>query len=184
MPLGAAKAAFLGAAGTVGAAGDFEYIASTTFDGSTSTHTFSAIPQTYNSLKIVFYCKASTPAFWAWTRINGETGTNYEMVQMNSVSGTFYSGELSEAMFVLGNAPTAGYAFVHEFEFDGYTNTSMFSPMFQMAGNLDNSGRAFEASEGNYQSGTAAITSVQIYDTSGDDALVGSTLALFGYKDA
>jgi len=184
MPLGAAKAALLGAAGTVAEAGDFEWIAGTTFDGSTATHTFSAIPQTYNSLKIVFYCKASTPAFWAWTRINGETGNNYEMVQMNSVSGTFYSGELSETSFVLGNAPTAGYAFIHEFEFDGYTNTSMFSPMFQMAGSLDGSSRQFEASEGNYQSGTAAITSVEVFDTSGDNPAAGSTLALFGYKDA
>jgi hypothetical protein len=184
MPLGAAKAAFLGAAGTVAAAGDFEWIASTTFDGSTSTHTFSAIPQTYNSLKIVLYVKPTSPTFRPYIRINGETGSNYKMVEFSSSSGSFYSGEITSSEFYIGYTPTASVAMVLEADLDGYTNSSMFSPVQHMWGSLNGSDRPFGASQGNYQSGTAAITSVEVYDSSGDDPAAGSTVALFGFKDA
>ena len=55
---------------------DYEYIAGHTFDGSTSSYTFTSIPQTYGTLRIVLYSKSkASQAPVPYIRVNGDTGT-------------------------------------------------------------------------------------------------------------
>jgi len=186
MPLGAAKAAFLGAAGTVGG-GAYEYIAGHTFTGSTYSYTFTSIPQTYNSLKIVWNIKTSSNTVVPAIRLNGNSTSNYYMVTSASYSGTFYGLENNTTMIYGGwPVPIANTEMMAEATFENYSNSTIVCPVQLQWGCCSGTDQPCTSTQGVLRDGTAAITSIEMFGSYGASYPVasGSTLAMFGYKDA
>ena len=166
----------------------YEYIASTTFDGSTSSHTFSAIPQTFNSLKIVLNVKSSSDTFVPSIQVNGDTSSNYYSVSMFSYGGTFYESENLAGSSIKGGfaVPAANTAMIAEATFANYSNTSIVSPVQLQWGCCSGTDQPSTFTQGVLRNSTAAITSITMLGDYGASYPLasGSTLALFGYKDA
>tara|TARA_R110000765_G_scaffold337668_1_gene427962 strand:+ start:291 stop:929 length:639 start_codon:yes stop_codon:yes gene_type:complete len=82
MPLGAAKAAFLGAAGSAGGVEGYTLLSTTTVSTPAQTVTLSAIPQDYRDLKLVIRAAYfDTTADVTWVQLNADsTNTNYRSV--------------------------------------------------------------------------------------------------------
>ncbi len=91
MPLGAAKAALLGAAGAGGAAATWEIISTTVTDTTTATYNFTSIPQTYRDLRMVISA-ARTATFGDRTLMYVDIGSGISTTNsdygMRSVSGS------------------------------------------------------------------------------------------------
>ena len=147
----------------------YEYIAGHTFDGSTSSYEFTGIPQTYNNLRIIGYtlAKASSIAT-PRLQVNGDTTSNYGMCWVGSHGGSLtgrFGGYISTSIYsydtIEANTDT-----VHEILLDGYTLSSMVSPLqFQFGTCAASTGdMSANGTSGVLLNGTAAITSLKYYD--------------------
>ena len=135
MPLGAAKAALMGAAG---AAGDpyWEVIATTSATVNTLTISFASIPQTYTDLKIVYAGSAPDTEYQLMNFATGggspdTTNSNYgvtaTMVWDSGASGAaYYSTESAWRKFPSFQWPSNGRVNVAIFDIPNYTNTSFY----------------------------------------------------------
>ena len=128
MPLGAAKAALLGAAGSGGALDAITWIAGVNGTGSSGTLEFTSIPQTYNTLRFVLSTAqtdtAGVTVVWV---INGDTTSEYQRGE-NYNSGYSVAGYLDQA--TTGVFPKSRIPELNEnlgnvwMEWPGYTQTS------------------------------------------------------------
>lgn len=134
----------------VAAAGGFSSIASHTFDGSTSSVTFSSIPQIYKHLQINIVAKSTnndTGGFsYILGTVNGDTGTNYVDNRLVERSTSSFAGGVAYQayLWLFGSAVTthstlnnffgAGYMKVSD-----YTKTDRYKEWFGFNG-LDTNG--------------------------------------------
>ena len=179
MPLGAAKAALLGAAGSAAGGSAYEYVVGHTFSGSTDSYTFTSIPQTYKSIRIIAVIKGASPQALPTIQINGVTTADYHENTCYSNASSFGStGYDGINYWSTALSPTVSVDFVNEINLDGYDNTSICSPVqFQWASGSNPANSV----QGNLQNGaTDAITSLKYYSTSGTDFASGSTISMFG----
>jgi hypothetical protein len=91
MPLGAAKAALLGAAGSAGGGDDFVFIAKLVADGSAVTFDFTSIPQDYRDLQLVV-SKGNSVTNTARMYIFVDIGSGFDTAMTKYSSGVIYSG--------------------------------------------------------------------------------------------
>jgi len=182
MPLGAAKAAFLGAAGTVGG-GAYEYIAGHTFTGSEDSFTFTSIPQTYKSLRIMAYIIEANPQVTPDIQINGVTTSDYQENAVYSSSSSYSSILYANLSYIsTATAPQINKDFLNEINLDGYENTSICSPIQHQWGIRDD---PCNSVQGNLQNlATDAITSLKYYSSAGTNFASGSIISMFGMVDA
>jgi|TARA_R110000824_G_scaffold311381_1_gene498530 hypothetical protein len=136
MPLGAAKAALLGAAGSAGGAGDWEVIATTSATVNTASISFASIPQTYTDLKIVYAGTSPDGEFQLMNFATGggspdTTNTNYGVTgmmvwQSGSSSAGWYIVESAWRKFPISPWPRNGFPNVGIFDIPNYTSTSFY----------------------------------------------------------
>lgn len=155
----------------------YEPINTTTVSGtSTSTVTFSSIPQTYTDLILVSAITQSADVS-SYLRFNSDTGSNYSRTRLvgtgssatsargtNDVGIEFYFGTLTN----LGNTI---------WQINNYSNATTYKTAL---GRINNTFDWLGASVGLWRS-TAAITTVS-YTVSSGYIVAGSTLTLFGIK--
>jgi hypothetical protein len=159
-----------------------------TGDGTTGTKTFSAIPGTYNRLRLVWLARSSDAASTVNIAIqfNGDTGANYDRQQITANATVLAAAEglgATSAVIatITGAGATAGYAGSGELLIPHYAATT-----FNKQGRTEHAYQVGTATT-NFQRrtsaigwrSTAAITSITAALSAGN-YITGSKLLLYG----
>lgn len=164
-------------------------IARQTLSSSTATVTFSNIPQTYQHLQIRGIGKsASAGEYFAFIRINGDSGTNYASHELvgngsaasaNGTASNNNAGGMRVAQSTEANVFGALIADFHD-----YTSTTKNKTIRTFTGadgNVSNTNYRVMLASGLWIN-TNAITSISI--TQSGNFASGTTFALYGFKGA
>ena len=173
-------------------AATYEYLSSYTFTGSTSTITFSNIPQTYTDLIIVSkWAQASGNTANYALRVNGSTDyTKYSSTWIDGAGGSASSGVQDNTNSAYNFMRLTSYAYVSDTwgmfttQINSYSNTTQYKTVIHRGGSTP-SGVGENFCIGIYTD-TSAITSLTLFvqgGSSGNNAN-GSTTTLYGIKAA
>ena len=187
MPLGAAKAALLGAAGASGGEEGIELISTTTLSGTTDTISLTSIPQDYRDLKMVVRAAhRNLYGEFAFVQLNGDsTGGNYRLYYYGSTANGASTGSYEAVHFATsatrmpyGDWPKGSVSRgslnernAAEFHIPNYTAPSATSGtgVYCFASGMNNiaspNNSQFFQWSGLTWNGTAAVASINIYAT-------------------
>lgn len=173
------------------ASGAFESIASATGTGSSTTITFSSIPNTYTSLQIRGIIRTDSGAgIGASIRLNGDTGTNYASHQLYGDGTTAAAGGAASATSItngggLGFGSTTAANIVGAFILDihDYASTTRNKTTRVFTGRDDNSTGFIRVGSGLWIS-TAAVSSISLITSNGSNFTTQTQFALYGIKGA
>jgi hypothetical protein len=160
----------------------YEPISTQTLGTATATVTFSSIPATYTDLVLVVNGSASSSAFDAWLRFNGDTTTNYSNTTLTGSGSVANSSRASNASFIFletqstFRSTTRTNLIVQIFN---YTNTTTFKTLISRA---SAPGDYVEALIGLWRKTPEAINTILISNSSAYNFSVGSTFTLYGIK--
>ena len=152
-----------------------ELIAKYTVSGSsTTTYTFSSIPNSYTDLILVGSIATVTGSDTVAFRVNGDTTTNYSRTYMYGDGTTAASGRvLSESSYPVATLNTTFAPVV--LNFNNYSNTTTYKSI------LYRGGFTYPAvAVGLWRATPSAITSITAFWGSTANFASGSTLALYG----
>ena len=159
----------------------YEPIATQTLSASTSTVTFSSIPQTYTDLVLVSVF-GSTAGMDIVTRFNGDSGSNYSSIRLFAQgSGSVLSSRVGPTNGIQPRTSAnqlSTVTTIHRQNIMNYTSTTAYKSTI---GRYDYPAQV-EAHIGRWLS-TAAITSVSLV-SDGQQFTSGSTFTLYGIKAA
>lgn len=164
----------------------FQPIANYTLGASTSSVTFSSIPQIYTDLVLVCHIRNSAAGTqtYPWIRYNGDSGSNYSFTRMHgNENNQAVSGRGSnEDRFYFSESPgagsTTGYFAPVIIHIMDYSNTTTNKTSLSRINNLG--GAVQVGALVSLWRSTSAITSILV---NGDTNLVsGTTLTLYGVK--
>lgn len=167
----------------------YEAIALTTLASTTSSVTFSSIPNTYTDLVLVCVAQDGTSgtAFSnVQFQLNNDTGANYSWTEMYAYSTTA-TGQRSSSTtggWAGYMSSVSGTFSTHILNFLGYGNTTSYKPILSRAGLgavNPNTTTAVQATASLWAS-TAAITTIKLNGAISFAA--GSTFSLYGIKAA
>ena len=158
----------------------YDKITSTTFSASSSVN-FTSIPSTYTDLRIVFSAVGSTTNFVRVSFNNVNTGTAYSRVRLfgdgTNAQADQATGSPYMSPFYSSLSTTIPELYIHDiFSYAGSTSKSMLT---QVSADLNGSGGVARIIS--LWSSTAAITSVQLYPSSGT---ITGTATLYGIVKA
>jgi hypothetical protein len=156
-------------------------ISQTVVSTATPSVTFSSIPGTYTSLKIVFTGQASGSVTDVNLQFNGDTASNYSWVQ-SLATPTFASSSGSGTSIhaaILTASSAAPAATSEDCTIAGYAG-AVFGKNVNCSYTVFNGGLVIGANNGEWSS-TAAITSVTVFPTAGN-FVTGTTVTLYGVQ--
>lgn len=157
----------------------YEPISTQTVSGtSTSTVTFSSIPQTYTDLVLVSVVTQSADVS-SFLRFNSDTGTNYSRTRIVGTGTTATSAGSSNDTAVLFSFGTLTNLTNVITQINNYANTTTYKTAITRN---NNTGDWLGAHVGLWRS-TSAITTVSVTVASGY-IVAGSTFTLYGIKAA
>ena len=157
-------------------------IATTTLSSAASSITFSAIPNTFTDLRIVFVGTQGASTAYVYVRVNGDTGLNYSETYLAGSGSTATSGRNTNATQwgVAANASldTSIPALVtlDIFNYAGSTNKTALGTEQN-----DKNGSGYVGRTVHLWRSTAAITSVDLRSAGGSSTYAaGTTATLYG----
>lgn len=159
-----------------------EYIAGTTLTATTTSVTFSNIPNTYADLFVTVVWGVSANSSATRMQYNGDTAANYSNTSMTGTGSAAASGresgQTSIRCFGVNVGPVSTSLQMGTIHIAQYSNTSVFKTNISVY-----AGAASEVSAvvGLWRS-TAAISSLTLLDVYGYLYSVGSTFSLWGVK--
>lgn len=163
-------------------------IATTTLSSTSSTVTFSSIPQTYTDLIVVANSKfTQTSARFISMQYNGDTGSNYRSVYyFGAASSTGTASSIADTSARIGNGSSNNAFGVCVANIFDYTNTTTYKTSIGRAGTNDYAICYMATWKGSTGSATQAINSVTVTcDTTATNAFAsGSMFSLYGIKRA
>jgi hypothetical protein len=153
----------------------YELIATYTVPSTTTSYTFTSIPQTYTDLILV---GSTTSAGTTDIRFNSDSGSNYGMAQMWGPNGSdvYSQGAGGNTAITNGDSGTTVGASPFVSNIFQYTNTNIYKRIITEADD-DRYGRAYKIT-GHWRN-LAAITSVSI-SSSSNGMNAGSVFTLYG----
>ena len=174
------------------ASGSFDFIATATASGSSSTITFSSIPQTYKHLQLRYAGKNNrdaNQAGWLNLKINGSDPNYLQAVysynasapeQLNVTNPSVNNGYTLAATGTQASALNFGAGLVNILD---YTSTSKIKTFRHMSGAL--SGSQVVCLIGtNTLNSTSAVTSLVVIGVDSANIGANSRFSLYGLKDA
>lgn len=168
----------------------FTPIATYTFTGSSSTFTFSSIPQTYTDLFISAASLGATPndgstlAF----QFNGDTGTNYSINLMQgsgSAANAAYRQNFSRILTGYNSSFSApsSYSGAVKFDIMNYSNSTTYKTCLSRFDVVDTTASGPEQAVALWRN-TSAITSIKAFEDSGTNFVSGAVITLYGIASA
>lgn len=164
-------------------------ISTTTLAATSSTITFSSIPQTYDQLQLrIFARNSATSSAQANIYVNNDTtDTNYRSGTIEAVVAvTFFNtlGEIPARLYVTGTESNASYYSPTIVDIYDYSITTKYNPSFYLSSAYDtgssSTGREIvRKSATMWKTGFQQVTSLSI-SLSSSHFLVGSTFSLYG----
>jgi hypothetical protein len=170
-------------------------IATTTLATTTSSITFSSIPQTYTHLQIRGVAQGNSPSVNSETfriQLNGDTAANYST---HGPYGSSYSGSGGVGTTGVINAASATAISAFDFPRDNssyfapivydilnYTNTSIYKTVRSIAGtDMNQTGYSWLGIYSGLWLNTAAVTSVRVFPNA-DSWKANTKFTLYGIK--
>jgi hypothetical protein len=172
-----------------GVASSYESIATVTVgSGGQSSVTFSSIPSTYQHLQVRYMPRISTSdtAENTWLRFNGDTGSNYtyHFLDGNGSSASAGAGT-SQTRILAGRAGAANSGSnifgANVLDVLDYANTNKYKTA-RILGGIDRNGDGNIRLDSGVWMNTAAVTSLTISPTTGNNFVQYSSFALYGIK--
>lgn len=167
-----------------GGSGGMELIEEKSPNGSTSTETFNSIPNTYRSLMILIYGRATTSGSGnsdIYIQFNSDTGSNYdkEMNYFGSSSGVSQTLAVNQpVLFALPQASVAvGKVGSGRADIPYYASTSFHKNALSVFGT-----NGIAAVSSVHWLNTAAISSITLGVVSSGNFESGTKIALYGLK--
>jgi hypothetical protein len=172
-------------AGAGGGGGAYESIATFTGNGTSSTYTFSSIPQTYVALQLRIVANDAAAATLQF-RLNGDSGGNYTNHALKgdgsatSATGVTANtqGDLADYAGYTTNTFAAVIVDIHD-----YASTTKNKTVRTFSG-ADLNGSGFVNLRSSLYSSTTAITSLTIRNAASATYVTGTTFSLYGIKGA
>jgi hypothetical protein len=164
-------------------------IAQTVLASATPTVTFSSIPGTYTSLRLVMTVRSAASASDdnVFIEANADTAAHYSNQYASAVKsspGASFNITVAPATAIIGSCPAAnapaGCAGSFSGDFPGYAATVFNKNALIQSGARDNVPQTYVFNAWWEWESTAAITSLLIGTTSGSNFVVGSTFTLYG----
>lgn len=159
----------------------YEPIEAKTLSATTSTVTFSSIPQTYTDLVLVVtgVTDHSNSGARGYIRFNGDTAQNYGGLYLQWDNSSQVGGsDTTEAYLSYGRMGNSGIS-TAEINIMSYTNTSVFKSCVTRQSSSD---AAHSRLTFNVWRSTSAINSITL--VADDNYVSGTTLNLWGIKAA
>ena len=162
----------------------YEPIATTTLGSAAASITFSSIPATYTDLRLVVVgIPLNSTGIYSAIRVNSDTGTNYSTTAVSgngtSAASSQFTSTTSFIRSASGDSSKLALWEIDLFSYAGSTNKTALGKA-----SSDNNGTG----QVNYQVGlwrnTAAINAVSIYSLTASNMEIGSTITLYGIKNA
>lgn len=169
-----------------GAAGAFESIASTLLSSTSSTITFSSIPQNYSSLQLRF-STGLTQNGDIRMRLNNDTSSTYYVHYLRGNGSNVQAGAAGNSGLFTGDwsfaLTTADIFSVNIVDFHDYASTSKNKTLRILHGrDYNTADGVIQIASGGYYN-TSAITQIDLF-LGGGSFRAGSTFALYGIKGA
>jgi hypothetical protein len=161
-------------------AATYEPIATTTLGSNQANVTFSTISGSYTDLVLI--CSVSLASLTdrgLLFQVNGDTGTNYSLTNLDGNGSSAASGRDTNNTFGMAGLASSANVTTSITHFMNYSNTTTYKTMLARG---NNSGYLVRASVSLWRN-TAAITSIKIFDSTVNLAS-GSTFTLYGIKAA
>ena len=158
----------------------YEPISTQTVSGtSTSTITFSSIPQTYTDLVLVINGQTSANVD-IFMRLNSDTASNYSYTTLRGNGSAASSARVSNATSfgIVSGDPSSSFS-TYITNIFNYTNATTFKTTTTRTNTNDRTGAII----GLWRATPAAVTTVQVRVDSGY-FIAGSTFTLYGIKAA
>lgn len=170
-------------------ANSYESIATVNGNGSSSTVTFSSIPNTYKHLQLRITARGDAgaggyPTSLAYFRLNNDSGGNYRVHSLNGngSSASAFSNTNSGDFIYLpgGNSSFFASGIIDILD---YTNTNKTKTLRQLSGS-DRNGSGSIYFNSMLWNSTAAVTSISLQGDASFNGnwVTGSTFALYGIK--
>lgn len=170
----------------------YNFISSNTLASNAASVTLSSIPGTYTDL--VLKASIRTTASGAFSNLglvlNSDTGTKYSFIRMLGAGGapavgssTFSGQNAGDVSYGNGDTSTANIFSNIEIYIPSYT-VSMNKTIITSSVQENNQSIAYIYNHGQLFENTAAITSIQITEASGNNLKTGSTFYLYGISNA
>jgi hypothetical protein len=158
----------------------YTLISAYTLSSTTSTVTFSAIPQTFDNLVLRSSLRSATAGVDVVVnvRLNGSSST-YTYRYWAFTGANSDGGTLQRNMMATGSTQGSGFFSVGEIFIPNYTKT--IARTIGGISALENTGTYRSFGTATYWDSTAPITSIEINETGG--FVAGSTLRLYGIKN-
>ena len=168
--------------------GAFESIATTLGTGSSATISFSSIPATYKHLQIRFIARVTNAdtANNQFLQFNSDTGANYSWHLIEGDGAAATSNGLANYNYTFAGrvsaaTAAAGIMGVGIIDILDYANTNKYKTIKTLSGQDRNGGGVARFDSGNWRN-TAAITSIQLINSSTTNYTTDSQFALYGIK--
>ena len=157
-------------------------LATETLSGTATDVTFSSIPATYRDLILVFAGEGTNTVQNTYLRFNSDTGSNYSNVDMqgNGSSASSVSATTTGAWFLI-TGETLGQEQSNAIsQIMDYSATDKHTTLLTRANSNNPTGATVDATASRWAN-TSAVTSVQVFVTSGSFA-AGCTFSLYGIE--
>lgn len=162
---------------------DYELIQTIT-PSAVSTVTFSSIVSTYKHLQFRIVSNNGTGFSGLSLRFNGDTGSNYSRQALYADGSSVASlGQASQDRTLVGIAGsgTSNIFTPTLIEILDYTSTAKIKTVRSLTGNAQAGNQLVYLYSGGWYN-TAAITSVTVFDNSGNNFASGSRISLYGIR--
>lgn len=173
-----------GPTGTAGAAGAMTLISTQTLSSPATNITFSSIPSTFTSLRILMTGQSSSAsaAVNVVLTVNGDTGSNYNNQEITGVGGTasaqFNANTTPTFVAAVPGSTTAGNAAQITIDIPFYSGTTFWKAAIANFGWVDSSTHV--ATIWYEWKNTAAITTLKFAEGSGANFVTGTSISLYG----
>lgn len=166
-------------------AGTFEPIGSVTLTGASASLEVASIPSTYTDLRVVFSAKYDTTVNASIMRFNNDTGSNYAYTYVYSTGsgmGSSSSGSATYAMLDHNNGIGTSYFATFELDIFNYTS-SLYKAMIEKTSSDENGSGVVSRSAYSWRN-ASAISSIKMTRLDGNNFAIGSSLTVWGIKNA
>jgi hypothetical protein len=161
----------------------YEPIATTTLGTAATNIDFSSIPNTYTDLKIIASIISVAATTRIFLRVNGDTGSTYSSTNLygdgTSALSMRYASTSSFLRSATGDNAKNIFWEIDIFSYAGSTHKTALG-----RASADNNGSGATFNSVGLWRNTAAITSLSIYSLTASNLDIGSTVTLYGIKNA
>jgi hypothetical protein len=163
----------------------YTLIATYTASGSTNAFSFSTIPSIYTDLVLIGYCRSAQAVTTSGYYVRPNSNTGWSCTQLygngSSATGARYALNTGDCQvgIIVGNSATAGIFSSTKTQFFNYSNQTTYKTFITNCAS-DTNGGGNTSQFVNATNGTAAISSMVIYNDSNSNWAAGSTWALYG----